>query len=101
MADRTQGEDSPDEKTQAVPLPRKGGPGVPVDSRLLKSYPVGSEIQCRVTKVLTAGVEAHPLDAPEVHAFVSRHEWTWLRRVLELSNHAHIGDYFNARVEGY
>jgi signal transduction histidine kinase/DNA-binding NarL/FixJ family response regulator len=99
---RRHGENPPRDEEEGAEKPqvaasadRRAGP------RLAAIYPIGAEIECRVSRVLPVGVEAHPVEAPEVRAFVHRHEWTWLRRIIELSDHAHAGDPFKGRVQGY
>lgn len=73
----------------------------PAAAWLGQRFPVGTRLYCRVGRVLPVGVEAFPISASDVQAFVHRQEWTWLRRVLDLSDLARIGDEFQAEVLGY
>lgn len=69
--------------------------------QLQDAYPPGATVDCVVTRVEPFGVFVRLKDAPRVFGFIRPRDWSWSRRVFDLSEQVRPGFACEARVLGH
>jgi signal transduction histidine kinase/predicted RNA-binding protein with RPS1 domain len=69
--------------------------------QLQEAYPPGSTVDCVVTRVEPFGVFVRLKGAPRVFGFIRPRDWSWSRRVFDLSEQVRPGFACEAQVLGH
>jgi signal transduction histidine kinase len=70
-------------------------------SSLKAAYPEGTIHRCVVKKVEPFGAIVHLEQDPSVRGFIHRHDWSWTRRLFDLSQKVRPGETHPGKVVGY
>ncbi len=70
-------------------------------SHLVSTYPEGTILQCVVKKVEPFGAIVHLEKDPTIRGFIHRHDWSWTRRLFDLSRRVRPGETHPGKVVGH
>lgn len=68
---------------------------------LKDAYPEGSSVACVVTRVEPFGIFARLQDAPKVFGFIRPRDWSWSKRIFDITESISPGYAFEAVVTGH
>ncbi|MCP4658609.1 MAG: S1 RNA-binding domain-containing protein, partial [bacterium] len=68
---------------------------------LKTAYPEGTVLQCVVKKVEPFGAFVRLEKDPSVSGFIRRHDWSWTRRLFDLSQRVQPGETHTGKVVGH